>query len=209
MTITRTIPWLEENKTTSRQSCLVWPFNRIKNGYGMLRYKGRSSYAHRVMCEMVHGQQPSSRHEAAHLCGNGHLGCVNPNHLAWKTRSENHLDKRIHGTVPNNDWGSRGKLHPVQVAEIRALKGRMNQEQLARKFNISQPTIRDILSGRTHKGKNSFVTYYPEHDAEILAVPYGPSHFQAVAKKLGRSFGSVRGRAYRLRAKTNSSKIHT
>jgi hypothetical protein len=76
----------------------------------MLGYLGDTLYAHRLMCQLAHGDPPTPDHIAAHSCGRGHEGCVNPNHLSWKTYSENELDKRVHGTTRNPWWGKKGKL---------------------------------------------------------------------------------------------------
>lgn len=54
--------------------------------------------AHSVVCETFHGPKPGADFTAAHE--NGHrLDCRAAN-LAWKTWSDNHLDKHRHGTMP-------------------------------------------------------------------------------------------------------------
>lgn len=50
------------------------------------------------MCQKAHGDPPSPKHDAAHSCGRGHEGCVNPNHLSWKTKKQNQADRITHGT---------------------------------------------------------------------------------------------------------------
>lgn len=66
---------------------------------------GRTHTVSRLVCEYINGKAPSPEHEAAHNCGKGHEGCVNPLHMRWATRAENFSDKVIHGT------SMRGKLH--------------------------------------------------------------------------------------------------
>lgn len=78
--------------------CLTWPFGANQKGYGILRIDGRHNLAHRYVCKLAHGSPPSPRHQAAHGCGKGHLGCVNPYHLRWATPKENSGDRVIHGT---------------------------------------------------------------------------------------------------------------
>lgn len=58
--------------------CLIWPFNRAQNGYPTAG-KNNAIRPHRLMCERRNGPAPSSKHQAAHSCGKGHLGCVNMN----------------------------------------------------------------------------------------------------------------------------------
>jgi hypothetical protein len=54
--------------------------------------------AHRVMCEIAHGPKPAPGFVAAHTCGKGREGCVNPRHLRWASQKENMADKLLHGT---------------------------------------------------------------------------------------------------------------
>ena len=73
--------------------CLIWPFARNNRGYGVIN----GLLAHRVVCEIVNGPPPSSDHESAHSCGNGHLGCIAADHLRWATHTENMEDMFLHG----------------------------------------------------------------------------------------------------------------
>lgn len=79
--------------------CLFWPFARSANGYGSLHWHGREEGTHRLACMFAHGPAPEGRNYAAHSCGNGHLGCVNPRHLRWATQKENMLDKIAARTI--------------------------------------------------------------------------------------------------------------
>jgi hypothetical protein len=72
--------------------CLLWPFARTLNGYGQVLFEGRQTRAHRAICILAHGEPPFDGAEATHSCANGHLGCVNPKHLRWKTHHENILE---------------------------------------------------------------------------------------------------------------------
>lgn len=83
--------------------CLFWPFPTISNGYPVLWRDGGSVYAHRIVCEHRYGPPPTPEHEAAHSCGNGHLGCVHPGHLRWATQIENAADKRLHRSARGAD----------------------------------------------------------------------------------------------------------
>lgn len=144
--------FLRDNVNFAGDECLTWPFSTAPTGYGMLGHLGEQLYAHRYMCELVNGPPPSPTHEAAHSCGRGKFGCVDPRHLSWKTPTENALDSKGHGTHARNQWGPMGKLSRNQIAEIWALKGRETQAKLAERFGVSASTIRDIYLGRTHLG---------------------------------------------------------
>lgn len=129
--------------------CLVWPFSRAGTGYGHLYYEGRQQGAHRVACALVHGPAPTLKHEAAHLCGKGHEGCVNPNHLAWKTSAENKADKIVHGTIVRGSDIKRAILTEAKVLEIRALKGTVPGKELAERFGVGASTITAVQKRNT------------------------------------------------------------
>jgi hypothetical protein len=105
-------------------------------------------YVHRLVCEYVNGAAPTPRHHAAHSCGNGHLGCVTPRHLSWKTPSENADDKLVHGTAQRGEKHAHAKLTENQVRIIRELKGTASQTTLAERFGVSPTTIGQIHNRR-------------------------------------------------------------
>ncbi len=137
------LQWLRDHMNHDDPRCLRWPFGYDDGvGRGRMLYEGKSSWAHRVMCTLVNGPAPEDKPQSAHSCGNGHMGCVHPKHLSWATQSENHKDRRKHGTAATNKYGSRTRLTLEQIAQIRALKGRQPQMQTAREFGISHACVR-------------------------------------------------------------------
>lgn len=86
--------------------CLIWPYDRDKNGYARIMIGGKNRSVARLVCEVVNGPAPTQKHDAAHGCGWGHGGCVAQAHLRWATRRENMADARAHGTI----MGRRAKL---------------------------------------------------------------------------------------------------
>lgn len=123
--------------------CIEWPFARSAEGYGRIRYGGRCTHAHRVVCTVVHGEPASENLQAAHSCGNS--SCVNPKHLNWKTPQENANDKSSHGTVLAGASQSCSKLDEAQVRDMRSLEGRASQRELARRYGVSRKTVWAIL----------------------------------------------------------------
>jgi len=75
------------------EECVTWPFSRTPQGYGQTFFCAEVMGAHRVMCILKHGEPPTPDHQAAHSCGKGRDGCVNPKHLRWATPKENIADK--------------------------------------------------------------------------------------------------------------------
>ena len=142
--------WLRDHAGHGSDECLTWPFSRVRNGYGNFGLNGKMLYAHRCMCELVNGPDPSPKHHASHKCGRGRQGCVNPRHLEWKTPSENHLDRRLHGTAVTSTSGPRGKLGHDDVSSIRMLGGTITNMRLAERFGVSVDTIRRVRTGETY-----------------------------------------------------------
>ena len=132
--------WVLAHQNYAGDDCQPWPFAKNWDGYGMFGYLGKQRKSARFMCEMVNGPAPSQKHQAAHSCGNGHLGCVNPRHLSWKTASQNQMDRRRHGTQHGARW-SRTNLTPSQVADIRRSKGSETQMETAKRLNVTRSRI--------------------------------------------------------------------
>ena len=130
-------------------TCLIWPFARSGVGYAQMRFDGRPHNVHRLVCEAEHGPPPSPEHVAAHSCGKGNVGCVNPMHLSWKTNAENEADKIIHGTCSRGERNGSARLSEKQVREVRSTKHVATQPELAAIYGVSRYTIRAIVQGRT------------------------------------------------------------
>lgn len=128
--------------------CLTWPYGKTA-GYGSIQHNGRDALVSRIVCEEENGPPPTPEHQAAHLCGKGHEGCVTRKHLVWKTRLENQADKLIHGTMLRGERHFWAKITEAQAREILSLKGQMLQREIAERFGISRPAV-----GMIHRGKN-------------------------------------------------------
>lgn len=110
--------------------CWNWLRGTDDNGYALVRDGGKVRRAHTVFYERLRGKPPvdSVPH---HTCENH--GCINPFHIEWKTRAEH---ASLHHAL----------LTPEQIAEIRALKGRMSQRDIAKVFGISRGAVRYHLA---------------------------------------------------------------
>lgn len=141
-------PWFREHVSHEGDDCLIWPYATNEVGYGSTSYEGRSSYAHRVMCIMAHGEPPSPDHDAAHSCGNGFGGCVNPRHIRWATRQENILDQIEHGTIARGEKKANAVLTENTVRDIRENSGIISVREMADMYGVSIQTIYAVLSRR-------------------------------------------------------------
>lgn len=135
------------------EDCLIWPYargcGRGEDGYGRLQVLGKLRYVHRLVCEEANGPPPTPKHDAAHSCGRGHLGCVTKRHLSWKTRKENDADKIIHGTSNRGEKRWNSKLSEEQAKEIISLKGKEFQRETAKRFGVSRGAVAKIWQGRS------------------------------------------------------------
>ncbi|SED41874.1 HNH endonuclease [Rhizobiales bacterium GAS191] len=126
--------FIEKALNYEGDECLIWPFGSSR-GYA------------EIICERVHGPcpPPTSKHEwfeVAHSCGNGHLGCVNRNHLRWATRRENMQDSIKHGTRPRGSAVASAKLTEDDVRVIRS--STLPRKQIAAQFGIHERHVDSI-----------------------------------------------------------------
>lgn len=140
--------FIEQIVATTSTECVFWPFARISNGYGTVGGGGyHKGYAHRIVCVLAHGEPPTPKHHAAHSCGNGHLSCVNPNHLSWKTPIENAADRIDHGTDNRGEKSPHSILRETDVVEIRRsyAAGNTTYEELAERYGVTYGAIGSII----------------------------------------------------------------
>jgi DNA-binding CsgD family transcriptional regulator len=130
--------------------CWQWTSATAEGRYGMLWFAdGKSKYAHRVSYELHIGPIPKGL-VVCHRCDNGL--CVNPDHLFAGTTKDNYDDmmSKGRGARQAGEWNPGSKLTLAQVDQIRKLKGgQRSQEEIAKQFDVSRGTIRDIWKGRS------------------------------------------------------------
>lgn len=137
-----------------------WPWTGGRRGpYGVLlraggrrtqSYDGRIS-AHRAAWEVTHGPIPPGL-LVCHRCDNP--VCCNPAHLFLGTTADNMTDKAAKGRARGAGRGERNhaaRLSASTVREIRNLvsTGQATVGDLADRFGVAQPTISDVVAGRT------------------------------------------------------------
>lgn len=118
--------WKKVQKT---DGCWLWIGNwKSPSGYGIFGIGKKGYIASRYSYELHKGPIPDGLY-VMHGCDNPL--CVNPAHLSVGTQKENILDAvkkgRMHGGY---------KLTADDVRKIRALRGKMMQTEIAKKFGI-------------------------------------------------------------------------
>lgn len=141
------IAWIKAHASTTSDACLDWPFMRNTHGYGHVNVNGRPVLASREMCRVAHGEPPHPKMHAAHSCGRGKQGCVNPNHLSWKTPRDNILDKAEHGTDRRGEANHRTALTEKAVLQIYADTRR--HKEIAQEHGCSIGQVSFIKHGVT------------------------------------------------------------
>jgi hypothetical protein len=149
---TKTIPWGETTAfvaaaiQSETDDCILWPYGKLKAGYGRFQVDGVSYNAHRYICEAVYGA-PDKGIYAAHKCGV--RACINPRHLYWATPAQNSADKYLHNTYQRGERHGQSILTESDVREILKLKEKVSQRILAERYGVTQSTISDVHTGRT------------------------------------------------------------
>ena len=108
-------------RSYSQSDCLFWPYANVR-GYPVFNYAGKRWLVTRLLCKEIYGDPPSAEFHAAHSCGNGHLGCVNPLHLRWASLADNTADRVRAGVERQKLTGyrtpSNAKYHPQKIRQI-------------------------------------------------------------------------------------------
>lgn len=108
---------------------------------------------HNLVAHAFLAPAPGPNYEVNHKDGDKHRNVVS--NLEWMTRSENILHSYRTLKRPVRDMSGsknpRAKLTDAQVAEIRALKGKLTQKALAERFRVSKATIFYVLKGEHWK----------------------------------------------------------
>lgn len=133
----------------NENGCWICTSHKIgSNGYVPVNENRHKILAHRLMYERKYGKIPDGLC-ALHKCDV--RNCVNPDHIFLGTYADNVADmdkkgRRKSGRVKGEKHG-KSKLTIEQVKEIKTSSGIKNVE-FARKFNVSETCVCDILKGR-------------------------------------------------------------
>lgn len=174
------IKFLRDHLDYQGDGCLIWPFARIQTGYGQVGYLGKVYKANRLMCMLAHGDPPTPKHESAHSCGNGHLGCVNPKHLSWATYQENQQERWQHRRKPRHR--ERAKFNPATVLEIKELAKTKTYLELARLYDVCRSTIKNLVEGRMYA--NSRVRHFSADEIRQIRIDPRPRRETAAQFKV-------------------------
>ncbi len=147
----------------------------------------------------IKGQGRTYAYILAHV---GHEGCINPNHLAWKTQKENLQDCRRHGTIVRNRGGNYRRFSPDQVQAIKDARGTVTQVKLAETYGTTAATISDIWRGKSYTKPLRIKHWTPADESELRDALARGMSFREAANHLGKPMSGVMGKTYRLGLKS-------
>lgn len=139
---------MEFGAVRSANGCLLW---RAENGadYGILTFRGRREYTHRIAYQLANGPIPSGAH-VRHLCNA--TRCINPEHLALGTPQDNMDDKVRSNRQQHGEKCYNAVLTDAVVLTARALYAEgASVAELAAQANVHQRTMLDAIKGTTWK----------------------------------------------------------
>ena len=111
--------------------------------------RGNSRLVHHLVLEAFVGPCPAGQ-EGLHYDDVPSNNCL-PN-LSWGTRSENLLDAVRNGKKAVGERHHRAKLRDADIPVIRSLFGVISYCDIAKRYGVSDRSIRQIKDGRTWKG---------------------------------------------------------
>ena len=127
------------------------------NGYGMIHFEGRQTYAHRLAWQIFRG--PIPKHDShrgtmvvAHRCDQPR--CCNPEHLFVGSQADNVADMHAKGRGPTKEqlrtFGN-ARLSVDEVLLIRRLydESDLSEEKIGAMFGIEQTTVSAIGRRKT------------------------------------------------------------
>ncbi len=131
-----------ENCASSDSGCLLWKRSVNERGYGVVGYKNKTAYAHRLAFFISNNLSISKDVCVCHKCDTP--SCCNPNHLFSGTRSDNMADSKNKGRHAFGSRNGRSKLDADKVFSIRSMHGSISNYKIAKIFGVSESQIRRV-----------------------------------------------------------------
>jgi hypothetical protein len=134
-------------QTEIQGECWICKASLDKDGYARLRipHCDLRMRAHRLSYLLFVGEIPDGMC-VCHRCDV--RNCIRPDHLFLGTNGENSKDRHSKGRTCRGARHTNAKLSDSDVRSIRVSYPEMNQVQLAKKYDVSQCTIFNVLRNK-------------------------------------------------------------
>lgn len=169
--------FLERVDQRGENECWEWTGYCHPKGYGQVTFYKDVWKTHRLAYERVYGPIPGRKY-VCHKCNNP--PCCNPRHLYLGAKGETGQKDNMEQCVRDNRI-ARGVNHPncsftdEQVQEVRhLLAADVAQCEVARRYNVTQQTIGQILFGKSYSWLKSDLT--PEEERNLEKVRQRGKH---------------------------------
>lgn len=132
----------------SQEGCWEWTGTKGSYGYGVMYYERKQYRAH-VLALFFDGRPVPKGMVARHHCDNPI--CVRPDHLTPGTAKQNAHDAMRRNRLLTGEKNKNSVLTAdiVKEARKRFASGQRNYAALARRYNVSRPTITRAIRGET------------------------------------------------------------
>lgn len=152
---TRPIPGFGKRYSAREDGVIIGPSDRpivgTKDRYGYRRTtlrdeRGKKNHMiHSLICSAWHGERPKGL-DCGHLDGDKDNN--RPENLRWITRSENHFQKRLHGTSDSNRTKMPLEKYLLVAAGIQA---GLSKRAISKAVGVSMSIVSAIRVGRVGK----------------------------------------------------------
>ena len=123
--------------------CWLWR-GATRNGYGTVRYNGKSQSAHRVVYEITKAPIPEGMF-VCHTCDV--RDCVNPDHFFLGDGKANMADCVAKGRIAAGERQGHSKLTEAQVLEMRRKRASgMSYDEIAKGYDVIRNTVKRICN---------------------------------------------------------------
>ena len=127
--------------------CWIWAGHQNDTGYGFFDVDDTYFRVHRVSFFLAYGDP--KQYLVCHSCDN--RLCCNPEHLFIGTDKDNMLDRDKKLRVSHGERHPRTKLKTADVRKILALKGTLQNKEIAVLFGITMGCLSGILQRKAWK----------------------------------------------------------
>lgn len=138
--------WSKVAITADDNQCWIWLGGKIKGGYGVWDWNGKTTTTHKIAWLYPNYTIPNGM-QILHSCDNP--SCCNPKHLRIGTHQDNMDDRSQRNRTAKHEKNGNRKLSLPIANDIRnAYKnGEKNVSKLSREFGVSRRQIDRIIDG--------------------------------------------------------------